>query len=646
MYVVNRSKHNPILAPEKDTYWEAFATFNICPIKRGSTYFGLYRAISAQDELETPSRRSIIGVAKSKDGIHFDGRKQFITPIEPWEKYGCEDPRVTFFEGLYYTFYTALSTYPFSADGIKVAVAISKNLKEITERHLVTPFNAKAMTLFPERVNGKVTAFLTAHTDSPPAKIAIAQADRIEEFWNPVFWETWHKEIDSHILDLKRFPSDHIEVGAPPIKTKYGWLFIYAHIQNYFPGPERLDRIFGIEAVLLDLKDPTKIIGRTGGPLLVPSEPYELAGFVGNVIFPNGALVEDDTLSIFYGAADTTACVARMSLGDLIGTISPETKDAFTCTRFVGNPIITPNKKNAWESKATFNPAALRIKETTHILYRTLSDDNTSFIGYASTRDGTTVDERSLAPIYIPREDFEMKKISGANSGCEDPRLTKIGDTIYMCYTAFDSIGPPRVAITSISEKNFLEHKWKWERPIIITPAGFDDKDTCIFPEKLKGGYFVLHRVGNDMCGDYFKSLNFKTETVKKCIRIAGPRINSWDGLKIGISAPPIKTKYGWLLFYHGVSKSHSTYRVGVMLLDLEEPSTVLARTADPIFEPVTSYEKFGVVNNVVFPCGIVEDKGIVYFYYGGADTVIGVATIKIETVLKSLRHGIRKQPE
>ena len=239
-----------------------------------------------------------------------------------------------------------------------------------------------------------------------------------------------------------------------------------------------------------------------------------------------------------------------------------------------------------------------------------------------------------------------MKKISGANSGCEDPRLTKIGDTIYMCYTAFDSIGPPRVAITSISEKNFLEHKWKWERPIIITPAGFDDKDTCIFPEKLKGGYFVLHRVGNDMCGDYFKSLNFKTETVKKCIRIAGPRINSWDGLKIGISAPPIKTKYGWLLFYHGVSKSHSTYRVGVMLLDLEEPSTVLARTADPIFEPVTSYEKFGVVNNVVFPCGIVEDKGIVYFYYGGADTVIGVATIKIETVLKSLRHGIRKQPE
>ena len=185
----------------------------------------------------------------------------------------------------------------------------------------------------------------------------------------------------------------------------------------------------------------------------------------------------------------------------------------------------------------------MRLGDTTHILYRALSADNTSSIGYAASKDGVNIDERLSEPIYSSRESFESKKVAGANSGCEDPRLTKIGKTIYMCYTAFDGIGPARVAITSISEKNFLQKNWKWEKPVVITPEGFDDKDTCIFPEKTKGKYFILHRVGDQICGDYFKTLNFKNETVKKCIRIIGPRINSWDSSKVGITAPPIKTK-------------------------------------------------------------------------------------------------------
>ena len=304
-------------------------------------------------------------------------------------------------------------------------------------------------------------------------------------------------------------------------------------------------------------------------------------------------------------------------------------------------PVLEPRKNIFWESKAVFNPAALRIKNTTHILYRSLSEDNTSYIGYASTRDGIHIYDRLTEPVYVPREDFEMKKISGANSGCEDPRLTKIGTTIYMCYTAFDGIGPPRVAITSISEKKFLTHNWRWEKPIIITPAGLDDKDTCIFPEKTSNGYFFMHRIGENICGDYLKSLDFNTETMRKCIHVLGPRLNSWDNCKVGITAPPIKTKYGWLLFYHGVSKNHTTYRVGAVLLSLKDPAIVLSRTTDPIFEPVEPYEKNGIVNDVVFPCGITEDHGILYFYYGGADTVVGVATIEIDLVLKALRHGI-----
>lgn len=644
MYVVRRSQHNPILIPYRNNYWEAFAAFNMSVVKKGKTYFGVYRAIGAEDKLQTPEQISIIGLGKAKDGVHFEERMPFIMPKEEWEKYGCEDPRITFFEGQYYIFYTALSKYPFEASGIKVAVAISKDLKKVSERHLVTPFNAKAMTLFPERINGKITVIVTVNTDMPPSKIAIAQVSKIEELWSQKFWEKWYQNIDEYTLDFKRVPSDHTEVGAPPIKTAHGWLLLYSHIQNYFPGGDNLPRIFGVEAVLLDLKNPFKISGRTQGPILVPRESYELLGHVPDIVFPSGAILEKDNLFIYYGASDTTTCRAKVNITDLIGTMRPQTSGKWHFKRYGKNPIIVPDKTHAWEAQATFNPAALRIRKTTHILYRALSMDNTSSVGYASSKDGFVVDEKYDLPVYIPREDFELKKIAGGNSGCEDPRLTKVGKTIYMCYTAFDGIGPPRVAVTSITEKNFLQKNWQWEKPILITPAGFDDKDTCILSEKTNGKYFILHRVGDEICGDYLKSLNFKTESIRKCIRILGPRTNTWDSLKVGISAPPLKTKYGWLLLYHGISKHHHTYRIGAVLLDLHDPAIVLARTADPIFEPEELYEKIGVVNNVVFPCGITEKDGLIYIYYGGADTVVGVATIELDIVIRALTRDLKKK--
>lgn len=643
MYVVKRSHHNPILVPDKDHYWEAFATFNMSVVKKGKTFYGVYRAIGAEDKLRKPERISVIGIGKSKDGRHFEDREPFVVPEEEWEKYGCEDPRITFFEGQYYIFYTALSKYPFEASGIKVAVAVSKDLKKINERHLVTPFNAKAMTLFPKRIGGKVTVIVTVNTDMPPSKIAIAQVDEVEDLWKEDFWEKWYRELDKHSIDFRRNEFDHIEVGSPPIETSHGWLLLYSHIQGYFPGGDK-PRIFGIEAVLLDRDNPFKISGRDNGPLLTPQEPYELAGHVSDIVFPTGAVLEKDTLLIYYGSADTTNSLAHVNITDLIGTMRPETSMKWHLTRFDDNPIIVPNKNNAWENKATFNPAALRIKNKTHILYRALSEDNTSSIGYASSLDGFYIDERDSSPIYVPREGFESKKVAGGNSGCEDPRLTKIGETIYMCYTAFDGIGPPRVAVSSISVKNFLEKNWLWEKPLLITPADFDDKDTCIFPEKTNGKYFILHRVGNEICGDYLKTLNFKNQIVKKCIRIIGPRINSWDSEKVGISAPPIKTKYGWLLLYHGISKSGHTYRVGAVLLDLKDPAIALARTTDPIFSPEEQYEKVGIVNNVVFPCGMTEKKGTLYIYYGGADTVVGVATIELDTILRALTRDIKKK--
>ncbi len=646
MYVVKKSQYNPIMTPNRDHYWEEFATFNMCPIKHNKNIYGLYRAISAPDKMATQQQVSIIGTSRSKNGIHFEDRSPFITPKEEWDKCGCEDPRVTFFEGKYYTFYTALSRYPFGPESIKVAVAVSKNLKEIEERHLVTPFNAKAMTLFPERINGKITVIFSYHTDLPPAKMSFAQFDNIEQLWDESFWDEWIKDVDSHAVDFRRTEQDHLEIGAPPVKTKHGWLLVYSHIQNYFSGLENLDRIFGIEVLLLDLFDPAKIIGRTRGPILVPEESYEMSGYISNVIFPSGALIEKSTntkterLAIYYGAADTTVCIAYISLNDLISSIRIDKAEDFRFKRFANNPIISPKSEHAWEATATFNPAAIYLDKKFHILYRTLSDDNTSYVGYASSLNGFDITKRLNYPVYVPREDFEMKRIPNGNSGCEDPRLTKIGKNIYIFYTAYNGVNPPRVAVSHISENDFILHKWNWSKPILITPPGLDDKDTCIFPEKFKSGYFILHRIGNEVCGDYIESLDFNLYKVNKCIRVFGPRANKWDSSKVGISAPPIKTKYGWLLLYHGVSKSHNTYRVGAMLLDLKDPAIVLARSSDAIFDPEMDYEKNGIVNNVVFPCGMVVYKKTLFIYYGGADRVVGVATMKLSIILETLRRG------
>ena len=110
-----------------------------------------------------------------------------------------------------------------------------------------------------------------------------------------------------------------------------------------------------------------------------------------------------------------------------------------------------------------------------------------------------------------------------------------------------------------------------------------------------------------------------------------------WDGIKIGVAGPPLKTKDGWLLLYHGISKN-KTYRVGAVLLDLENPTVIKARTAAPIFEPEETYEMNGLVPKVVFPCSLVTRGERAYIYYGAADSVIGVATIKLQDLLDKLK--------
>ncbi|MEA2112563.1 MAG: hypothetical protein U9P50_01150 [Patescibacteria group bacterium] len=624
MFVLKRSKHNPILLPVRQHNWEAFATFNWSPLQDGDTLHCLYRAMSLPKPMEDGSRagKSIVGYAKSKDGIEFEDRRPLVEPEEDWEKFGCEDPRITKLDNKHYIFYTALSEYPYKAEGIKVAVAISKDLKKIEERHLVTPFNAKAMAMFPEKVNGKFTVIFGVNTDNPPAKIAIAQFDKEEDLWNKEKWKDWYKNLDENTIDPRRSDTDHVEVGAAPIKTEHGWLLIYSHIKNYFGGGPR---VFGIEALLLDLDDPKKIIGKTKGSIMVPETTYEKFGHLPDIIFPSGAMIRKGNVEIYYGGADTLSCRAKVNLKNLIDSMIPELV-AEKIKRFEDNPILLPKPEHDWESQHVFNPGAIDLEGQVYILYRAMGKGNVTTIGLAISRDGIHIDERLDEPIYAPRELFESK-------GCEDARIVEINERLYMSYTAYDGVNVPRVAITSISKNDFIKREWNWEEPTLISQSVMMDKNACILPKKTEDGYMVYHRMGQSICYDFIDSLDFSKEKLDKCIQLLLPRYGMWDSKKVGISAPPFLCDVGWILLYHGVGEDN-VYRLGAALFDKDNPTNLVATTSAPILEPEFDYEKIGQVPNVVFPCGSVLRDGTVYIYYGGADSVVAGATVKIDDLI------------
>lgn len=640
MFSIKTSVNNPILQPIKKHKWEEVSATNgsVFFNEKKNKFFMTYRAVGNPDLMASPHLySSTVCIAESDDNINYENRRKFITPTEDYDKNGCEDPRTTYFEGKYYTFYTGISDTQLNKDSIKVAVGISDDTDEILEKHPVTPFNAKAMALFPERIYGKITVVLTTDTDNPDesSHICIAQCEKIEELWSKRFWDKWYKNRKKHIVDVIQSEGDHYEVGAVPVKTKDGWLLIYSRMKHYF---EDRETIFGISAALLKLKKPTEIIGMTTHPIITPVTNYSKYGFVSNVVFPTGAYLNaNGILDVFYGAADTTVAKSSMRLNDLLDEIKPKTKLS-VFNREPGNPILKPLKRHSWESRDVFNPAAIEIGKKIYILYRSMSNDNTSTIGLAVSKDGINIDERLEEPIYVPREEFEQKKGDpNGNSGCEDPRVSKIGNKIYMTYTAYNGVEAPQVAVSHIKVSHFKKYMWdKWSTPVLLTPRGVDDKDACFFDKKINNEWWFIHRISSHVCVDTIEDLEFNTGEIDKCMDILAPRPGMWDSLKVGVASPPHRTKWGWLMFYHGVS-DEKIYQVGAVLLKLDDPTEIIGRSVLPIFIPERKWEIEGEIPNVVFPCGSVIRKDKVFLYYGGADTVVGVATASLKKIISKL---------
>jgi len=321
---------------------------------------------------------------------------------------------------------------------------------------------------------------------------------------------------------------------------------------------------------------------------------------------------------------------------------------ALTLKRSIKNPIIIPKTERYWDSKAAFNPTAIVHDGKVHILYRAIGDSDNSVLGYARSDDGLSISDSFPKPAYFhflkKNKDGSLPSISyvsggGWGGGCEDPRLTVLGDRAYLIYTAFDGWGSVRMALTSISLDDFISKRWNWREPVLISPPGQIHKNWVLFPEKIKGKYAILHSISPHIMIDYFDSLN-ELDGNKYIYSVhQGSRLwDMRDKLTRGVGPAPIKTKYGWLVLYHKMER-HEThrYKLWAMILDKDDPRKILFNSTQPILEPDVWYENDGYKSGVVYSCGAVVKDGKLFVYYGGADKVSCVAVAELDKFLKEL---------
>jgi len=321
------------------------------------------------------------------------------------------------------------------------------------------------------------------------------------------------------------------------------------------------------------------------------------------------------------------------------------------------NPIIEPRQKNKWEAWQTFNPAAILLDNNVHFLYRAIGENCISCLGYASSKDGFTINKRLSYPVFKHNSNnssFNTYFYSSGGSwgGAEDPRIVRVGkeDRLYMTYTACDN--GLRVALTSIKLDDFLNKRWKWEPSVFLSSPDEVHKNWVIFPEKINNKYAILHSISPEIAIDYFDSLEFDNSVYINSYYNCELRKNCWDSWVRGAGAPPIKTKYGWLIFYHAMDDDWTKYKVGALLLDLKDPTKEIARSLESVLEPDKKYENNGFKAGIVYVSGAVVKNGKLLVYYGCSDSYVGVAYANLDEFLEALmkktkpklKHKINKK--
>jgi len=287
-------------------------------------------------------------------------------------------------------------------------------------------------------------------------------------------------------------------------------------------------------------------------------------------------------------------------------------------------PVIAP-RANGWESAGTFNPAVVRLGDKLVMLYRAQDKQGTSRLGYAESADGIHFMRRD-EPVLSPSADYEK------DGGVEDPRLVQFGDTYYLTYTGYNK----KDAQLCLATSKDLIH---WDRKGVIIPANKGNwnvkwtKSGAIVPEKIDGKYW-MYFLGTSADEKDQAGLASSTDllhwTEATQIPVLPVRPGRFDSRVAEPGPAPIITPKGIVLIYNGADEK-LVYRTGIAIFDRNDPRKLVWRSGEPVFSPEKEWEKVGQVPNVVFVEGMVRHEDRYLFYYGGADTYVGVADAPIK---------------
>jgi len=299
--------------------------------------------------------------------------------------------------------------------------------------------------------------------------------------------------------------------------------------------------------------------------------------------------------------------------------------------RHAANPILTAGDW-PYPVNAVFNPAAALVDGHTVLLARVEDRKGISHLSVARSPNGVSGWAIDATPLLAPNGEVTEQW------GFEDPRVVWIDELerwVITC-TAYGPAGPA-VYLATTDDFTSVERYG-----IIRNP---EDKNAALLPHRIDGRWVLLHRPKTQFGGGHGEIVLSRSDDLVSWSareQVLQPREGAWwDSLRIGIGPPPLRTEHGWLLVYHGVKETVSgdIYRVGLALLDLDEPTRVLRRLPSWVLAPLAPYERTGDVPNVVFPCGLLHDSGTdeLRLYYGAADSSICLATARLSDVLDAL---------
>jgi predicted GH43/DUF377 family glycosyl hydrolase len=307
---VTRYKGNPILTKD-DIPYPVQTVHNAGVVKHGGKYIMLFRS-----HLDTG--RSIIGLAESEDGFNFTVRPEpFMVPSkEPvfaeYEAFGVEDPRITHLEGEYYITYSAYSQH-----GVRIGLAKTQDFESVERVALITQADYRNTVLFPEKIGDRYVKLDRPHSDISPWSIWISYSPDLRHWGDS---RLIMKPVPYHWDETKIGP------GAPPIRTDKGWLSIYHGV-----FPTMAGHVYRLGAALHKLDDPAQIIGVGDRWILQPEDPWEITGYVPNVVFTCGAVQEDDgTLKLYWGGADKVMCAGTAIIDELIALCLIDSRPAIS----------------------------------------------------------------------------------------------------------------------------------------------------------------------------------------------------------------------------------------------------------------------------------------------------------------------------